>query len=235
MFSECTSLKYLIISNFNFNNITHNWNSWVSRIFKDLQNLEYIDIYGIKDDNNLLKDEVNALNNKDNLTVCNNSVVITNPNAIYDCCNLIDDILVCNNIQTTIPIIQNTIILIQSIIPQIQTTIPQIQTSIPRFQTTISQIQTFIPKIPQIQTTIPRIQTTSSKIANEGTLLILLGFNSFKLSSSIMSFKVLFTLILNDINSNLMKVHLIINYNEGILEEEEMDCYLKTTNNKIIA
>ena len=51
-----------------------------------------------------------------------------------------------------------------------------------------------------------------------------------------MSFKVLFTLILNDINSNLMKVHLIINYNEGILEEEEeMDCYLKTTNNKIIA
>ena len=64
-----------------------------------------------------------------------------------------------------------------------------------------------------------------------------MGFNSFKLSSSNISFKVLFILILNDILSNLVKVILIINYNEKIriLEEKEVDCYLTKINNKNIA
>ena len=85
--------------------------------------------------------------------------------------------------------------------------------------------------------TIPRIQTTFPQITNGGTLLILLGFNSFKLSFSTISFTVIFILILNDIYSNLMKVHLIINYNERIriLEEKEIDCYLKKTKNTNIA
>jgi hypothetical protein len=102
-----------------------------------------------------------------------------------------------------------------------------IQTNIPQKQTTI----------PKIKTTVSSIQTSSPEISNEGTLLILLGFNSFKLNYSTISFKVLFTPILNDIYSNLMKVHLIINYNERIriLEEKEIDCYLKKTNNTKIA
>ena len=64
-----------------------------------------------------------------------------------------------------------------------------------------------------------------------------MGFNSFKLSSSTISFIVLFIKILNDIYSNLMKVVLIIIYNERIriLEEKEIDCYLKKTNNTKIA
>ena len=58
------------------------------------------------------------------LTACqNNSVVITNPNATYDCCNIINDNLVCNNIQTTIPIIQTTNPIIKTNNPMIQTNI----------------------------------------------------------------------------------------------------------------
>ena len=101
-------------------------------------------------------------------------------------------------------------------------------------QTTNYLIQT---TIPTIQTTLPQIHTTSLEIKNEETLLILMGFNSFKLSSSNISFNILFTQILNDIYSNLMKVPLIINYNERlrILEEKEIECYLKKTNNTNIA
>ena len=236
MFSTCTSLKYLIISNFNFNNIQNPGGIYeVSDIFYNLDNLEYIDIYNIKDFNGVLKKEVDKLNNKYNLTVCqNNTVVINNQNAIYNCCNIIDDILVCNNIQTTIPLIQTTIPQIQTTIPMIQTTIPQIQKDIPMIQTTIPLIQT---TIPQIKTTVLQTQIASPEIRSEETILILLGFNSFKLSFSTISFNILFTKILNDIYSNLMKVIVIINYNERIriLEEKEIDCYLKKKQNTNIA
>ena len=237
MFSGCTSLKYLIISNFNFSKDMDG--GAVGGMFSNLSSLEYIDIYNISDSKNFFKNEVlgtNGLNNKDHLTVCqnNNSVFINNTNAIYDCCNIINDNLFCNNIETTIPNIQTTYPMIQTTIPLLQTTIPQMKINNPQIQTTIPRIQT---TNPQIQTTIPRIQTTFPQITNGGTLLILLGFNSFKLSFSTISFTVIFILILNDIYSNLMKVHLIINYNERIriLEEKEIDCYLKKINTKKIA
>ena len=237
LFKECTSLKYLIISNFNFDKV-----EYYTGIFDDLQNLEYIDIYNIEDINGVLKGQVYGLNEKDNLIVCqNNKDIITNQNAINNCSYIIDEILSCNNILTTIPLIQTTNLMIQTINPLIQTTIPLIRTTIPIIHTTIPIIQTTIPLIQttinQIETIIPQIQNTSLDIRNEETLLILLGFNSFKLSSSTISFKVLFTQILNNIYSNLMKVHLTINYNEKIriLEEKEIDCYLKKINNKKIA
>ena len=395
MFDGCSSLKYLIISNFNFDKV-----GGIDQIFEGLLNLQYIDIYDIKDYNNVFKNEVNEehglnnKNNKNNLTVCqNNSIFITNPNTIYSCCDIIDDILVCDNIQTTIPmtdttlstnqttiiettfliiqttippiqttapqiqttipiiqttvpIIQTTIPIIQTTIPKIQTTVPfiqttvpfiqttipkiqttipmiqttipiiqttvpkiqttipkiqttipiiqttiplihttitQIQTTIPQIQTTISKIQTTIPQIkttipmiqttipiiqttipliqttipriqktippiqktipkiqttiPQIQATIPQIPTTSSKIKNEETSLFLLGFNHFLLTSSSVSFYVHFTKIFNEIKSRIMRVRLMMNYNERIriLEEKEVECYLKETNNKKIS
>ena len=146
MFYGCSSLKYLIISNFNFDKISKTDN--IEYIFKDLKKLEYIDIYNIKDSKNILKGELNELNNKTNLTVCqNNNVVITNPIAIYNCCNIIDDNLVCDIIQTTIPQILTTI-------PIIQTSNPMIQPSIPLIRTNINQIQT---NNPMIQTNIPQI------------------------------------------------------------------------------
>ena len=137
-------------------------------------------------------------------------------------------------IQTTIPQIQTTIPLIHSTIPIIHSTIPQIQTTIPIIHSTIPQIQTTIPlihsTIPIIHSTIPQINIP--EIINEQTSLILLGFNHFKLNSSNISFNILFTQILNEIYSNLMKVLLIINYNENIriLEEIEIECYLKEKN-----
>ena len=94
--------------------------------------------------------------------------------------------------------------------------------------------------IPQIQTTIPLIQTTIPQInIPETTSLILLGFNHFKLSSSSISFNILFTQILNEIYTNLIKVPLIIIYNENIriLEEKEIEieCYLKEKKTNIVS
>ena len=107
-----------------------------------------------------------------------------------------------------------------STIPIIHSTIPQIQTTIPLIQTTIPQIN-----IPEIM--------------NEQTSLTLLGFNHFKLSSSSISFNILFTQILNEIYSNLIKVPLIIIYNENIriLEEKEIEieCYLKEKKTNIVS
>ena len=109
MFYECISLKYLITSNFNFDQMKLN----VQKIFYNLSSLEYIDIYNIKDTNNKLKTEVqerNNLNTKKNLTVCQNDIVaINNTNAIYKCYNINDFNLIYNNIQTTIPINQENI------------------------------------------------------------------------------------------------------------------------------
>ena len=235
MFSGCSALKYLIISNFIFDNIN---SDNMKDIFNSLSKLEYIDIYNIKDLNDIFKQKVQSdgLNSKDNLIVCQQNEIFTNPNADYKCCNIINDSLVCI-IQTTIPIIQTTIPQIKATIPNIKTTItiPNIKTTItiPNIKTTLilKSILNIKTTIPQIQTTINQIQTSIPEARNDGTLLILLGFNSFKLSSSSISFNILFTQILNKIYSSLMKALLIINYNERIriLEEKEIDCYLKKT------
>ena len=220
MFFQCTSLKYLIISNFDFTTTDN-----TDYIFDEVNNLEYIDIYNIKGSQKI-QSKLNELS-KANLIVCQNNTIITE--VINNCSKNIDDnddILVCNNIQTTIPLIQTTIPQIQTTIPIIQTTIPLIQTTIPIIQTTLPQIQT---NIPIIQTTIPEINIP--EIINEQTSLTLLGFNHFKLSSSSISFNILFTQILNEIYSKSMKAPLIIIYNENIriLEEKEIEieCYLK--------
>ena len=237
MFYECTSLKYLIISNFDFTTTDN-----TDYIFDEVNNLEYIDIYNIKVSQNI-QDKLNGLKNE-KLTVCQNNTIITE--VINNCSKNIDDnddILVCNNIQTTIPLIQTTIPQIQTTIPLIHSTIPQIQTTIPIMYSTIPIIHSTIPlihsTIPQIQTNIPIIQTTIPQInipeiINEQTSLTLLGFNHFKLSSSSISFNILFTQILNEIYSNSTKAPLITIYNETIriLEEKEIEieCYLKEKN-----
>ena len=94
--------------------------------------------------------------NQTNLTVCKkHSFVINNKNAKYNCRNIIiDDLLVCDSIQTSIPIIQTINPIISTTNPMIQTTLPLIQTTIPRILATIPQIET---TIPIIWTTIPQI------------------------------------------------------------------------------
>ena len=56
MFSDCTSLKYLSISNFNFDRVTDVED--IEQMFAELEKLEYIDLYDIKDSNGCLKEEI---------------------------------------------------------------------------------------------------------------------------------------------------------------------------------
>ena len=86
MFYGWSSLKYLIISNFNFDKIKKTDN--IKEIFKDLIKLEYIDIYNITDSNNTLKGELDRLNIKANLTVCQNNSILYNRNS---CLNIITE------------------------------------------------------------------------------------------------------------------------------------------------
>ena len=224
MFNGCTSLKYLAITNFDFSNIPQE--NIGNILYKDLK-LEYIDISNIKDSNNNFKDYFqNFLKDKDNLTICQKENFITNENINNQCCRIINNAMDCNPIQTTIPEIETTIPEIETTIPKIETSIPkieaiisQLQTStipIPKIETIISQIQTTIPQIrtaiSNIQTSIPQIKTSIQEITNSGTTLILIGFNSFKLKSLITSFNVLFAPVTNNVYSDLMKVHLVINY-----------------------
>ena len=141
------------------------------------------------------------------------------------------------NIETTNPI-ESTFSQIQTSIPKLETTFPNTDTNLPQIQTTNPNIETTNPQIqttiPTIKTTIPQIQTTIPKFINIGATLILMGFNSFNIISSIMSFYIYFVPIINNVYSSLIKVPLIINYNTRIriLEEEEIECQLKETNNK---
>ena len=133
MFERYTSLQTLYLPNFDTSSLTD-----MDYIFNGYSSLKYIDISNIKDSKNLLKFAVSELNSKESLTVCQNDTINNNPSAFNKCLKNIDDIFVCNNIQTTIPLIQTTI-------PILYSTIPQIKTTIPIILSTISQIQTTIP------------------------------------------------------------------------------------------
>ena len=133
MFERNTSLQTLYLPNFDTSSLTD-----MDYIFNGYSSLKYIDISNIKDSKNLLKFAVSELNSKESLTVCQNDTINNNPSAPNNCLKNIDDIFVCNNIQTIIPLIQTTI-------PILYSTIPQIKTTIPIILSTISQIQATIP------------------------------------------------------------------------------------------
>ena len=81
------------------------------------------------------------------------------------------------------------------------------------------------------------MQTTIPEIINIGASLVLFGFNNFKLNPSIISFYIHFVPIRHYVYSTLMKIRLIINYNERIRileeeEEKEIECQLQNTYNK---
>ena len=148
--------------------------------------------------------------------------------------------------QTTTSQIQTATSQIQTATSQIQTTTPQIQTTAPQIQTTTPQIRTTTPQIqattPQIQTTTPQIQTTTTQIhtsvpeiKNTKTDIILIGFSSFKIGSTIITFYIHLASITEELISSLIKVVLSILYNKRIrILEEEIECRLKETNNKDI-
>ena len=96
-------MKYLDITNFDFGNAY----LYTAFDFSSLVNLEYINIYNIKNYNGFFMNAITAssgLNNRSGLIVCqSNYSIITNPNATYECCRFPNNSLICedNNIMTT--------------------------------------------------------------------------------------------------------------------------------------
>ena len=85
MLYNCKSLEYLDISNFDFNNIDNS--DKISHILSDSIVIKYINLINVKN-YDIFKKEISDnsnLNNKDDLTVCQNELIITNENAIYVC------------------------------------------------------------------------------------------------------------------------------------------------------
>jgi surface protein len=80
IFNNLISLKILDISNFNMEKVI-NYND----MFCNLTELRYINIYNYKNDKN--KTICNTFKNNENLIVCQNEKIISNPNFIYKCCN----------------------------------------------------------------------------------------------------------------------------------------------------
>ncbi len=80
IFINLISLKILDISNFNMEKVTK-----YNNMFKNLTELRYINIYNIKKGKNKIIG--NTFQDNENLIVCQNEKIISNPNAIYKCCN----------------------------------------------------------------------------------------------------------------------------------------------------
>ena len=79
IFFGCTNLKMINLNDFNMHKIITAFN-----MFKGLDNLRYISLYGTN--NSFLNITETNVNKKDNLYVCQNDEIITNPKAHY-CCN----------------------------------------------------------------------------------------------------------------------------------------------------
>ena len=89
IFYNLISLKLLDISNFNMKKVIK-----YDNMFNNVSNLRYINIYNVKNDKNKIIDK--TFKNNDNLIICQNEKIISNPNAIYKCCNFNIDKDRCN-------------------------------------------------------------------------------------------------------------------------------------------
>ena len=92
IFNNLNSLKILDISNFNMEKVNK-----YNNMFYNLTKLRYINIYSVKNGKNIIN---NFFKNNENLIVCQNEKIISNPNSIYKCSNY--DIENDNNLQIKI-------------------------------------------------------------------------------------------------------------------------------------
>ena len=69
----------------------------VSNLFYNLTSLKYISLFDIGTSELFLNETNKELNNIDNLIVCQNSDIITNPNAKLICCDFNIDIESCES------------------------------------------------------------------------------------------------------------------------------------------
>lgn len=79
MFYGCTQLQLIDLYSIKMNKIITAQN-----MFKNLDNLKYINLIHVKD--SYLNITESILNRKDNLTICQNDNIIRNENATYQCC-----------------------------------------------------------------------------------------------------------------------------------------------------
>ena len=90
MFSGCTSLKYLDISSFNMGKVDN-----TEIMFEGIQALKYINLDEIKYfDKNIVENNLNKING---LRVCQKENIITNEQAIKECCLFNTTTMGCEN------------------------------------------------------------------------------------------------------------------------------------------
>jgi len=92
MFSGCSSLKSLDISGFDLREIERS-----NDLFFNVTNLKYINLNDIMTSQLFLTEFNKTINNIDNLIVCQNSKIITNPSAIQMCCDYDIETDYCEN------------------------------------------------------------------------------------------------------------------------------------------
>lgn len=87
MFNGCTSLEYLDISYFDTGLLES-----FSNMFSGVNNIKYINLYNTKNIDALTKaiSISSNLNTKNDLTVCQNEVIVNNENALNECCDYLD-------------------------------------------------------------------------------------------------------------------------------------------------
>ena len=78
-------MEYLDISNFDFSNIVNS--DGISNVISSSEAIKYVNLSNVKNYDNLKKEisDNSNLNTKNDLTVCQNELIIDNENAAYVC------------------------------------------------------------------------------------------------------------------------------------------------------
>ena len=200
LFNNLISLKILDISNFNFEKITK-----YNNMFNNLTGLRYINIYNFQNKNNKIIG--NTFQDNENLIVCQNEKIISNPNAIYKCCNfnIIKDN--CDNLPTT-RITSSFTDLISEKNKDIK----------------LSKSKQNLMYQKRINNNYSLRKTTN----NEKIKLILLGFDDYDNNNIMVSFNIYFVSTINNINFNYLQFNVSIKYTNSdlgsILQNKEVHC-----------
>ena len=211
IFNNLISLKILDISNFNMEKVI-NYND----MFCNLTELRYINIYNYKNDKN--KTICNTFKNNENLIVCQNEKIISNPNFIYKCCNFDIENDNCNNLQ--------------------------IKTNTSSFIELNSEKNKNI-KWPKQKPNLKKQKTinnnflTYRKINDEKIGIIILGFDFYDVNNLTLSIDYYFVSTNNNINFKYLKFSCLIKYNNSVsgiisIQTKEVNCIFENTmvNNK---
>ena len=200
LFNNLISLKLLDISNFNMEKVIKYQN-----MFNNISRLKYINIYNLK--NKINKIVNNAFKYTNDLIVCQNEKIISNPKAINKCCDF--------NIETDSCEIPSTKKIISS-------TLNKINSEKVNFLKLTIQESNLISK--------RRIQDT------EKMGIIILGFSLYGLNGTEVLIDYYYVTTNNDISFTYLNFSAYIDYNDsetGKISRQTKDVSCKYENNKI--